>query len=326
MASNNVVKVTPGKGYTLTGKAGAAVQCVRDGKVYVPASLTKEGQVGFTAPCAEVEVVGDGFVTENFRSAALALGSGGGEGGGGGVAPEDVASLVSNTFKLAVGSDVPKGSADAESIALGGFAEKRGLAIGYEANAMDKSGTIALGYKARAYGSNGVCIGAGAWSTGERAIAIGNHADAAQNDGVAIGPSAKANKDGAIALGTGCKANGLLSIAIGYCNTAAGDFCTVIGAEAQANSNNCLLLSTSDLYRDVAMTMELRADDLKSVPGGNGEVGDPYLSFSGGKLRFALVDRLAGKKQAITIKAVDLWRMLHDAGGLAEYLDEDYYG
>ena len=274
--------------------------------------------------CAEVEVVGDGFVTENFRSAALTLGSGGGDGGG--VSEDAVASIVGSTFKLAVGSDVPKGSADAGSIALGGRAEKRSIAVWCNSIADISTDAIAIGYHAKAYGSNGVCIGAAAWSTGERSIAIGCDADAAWNDGVAIGPSAKVNKDGSIALGVGCNANGLLSIAIGYNNDAGGDYCTVIGAEAHANRNNSLLLSTFDPYSDVAMTMELMADDLKSVPGGNGEVGDPYLSFSGGKLRFALVDRLAGKMQAITIKAVDLWRMLHDAGGLAEFLDEGYYG
>lgn len=350
MASNNVVKVTPGKGYTLTGKAGAAVQCVRDGKVYVPASLTKEGQVGFTAPCAEVEVVGDGFITENFRSAALALGSGGGDGGGGG----------SGDCLVVASNDFPKGTIErgAETLTLGGAVNGDcALAIGSYSEAYGIS-SIAIGDCVYASDDYCLAIGTGSCAGANSAlaihgtahapysIAIGTAAETTGEEGVAIGKDAKVNKDGSIALGTACKANGFLSMAIGYGNTAAGDSCFCVGEGAQVNKENSfaigksavasnyncgvlgeeatsysdctLLLGAKHRAGNVAVTLELMANDLESVAAGSHEGGlkGDTVAFKGGALRFSLVDKLAGKRLCATVTMAQLFDLLcHIVGG-----------
>lgn len=278
-------------------------------------------------------------------------------GGGGGVQPEQVASIVGSTFKLAVGSEVPKGSADSSSIALGGRAENRSLSIGCESRADVANDAIAIGYKAKGYGSNGVSIGAGSWCTGEMAIAIGHAADASQKDGVAIGTRAVVNKEGSIALGYGCNANGARSIAIGYDNAADGDFCFCVGTGAQVNMENsfaigkcavasnynsgvlgeeatsysdcALLLGAKHRTGDVAVTLELLANDLESVAAGSHEGGlkGDTVAFKGGALRFSLVDKLAGKRLCATVTMAQLFELLcKTAGGAqAEFGAGGYY-
>lgn len=262
-----------------------------------------------------------------------------------GVGAEQVVSIVGSTFKLAVGSEVPTASASNGSIALGGRADGRCIAVGYNSTADQAIDAIAIGYMARGYGSNGVCIGAGSWCTGERAIAIGLAADAARKDGVAIGPNAKANKDGSIALGAGCDAKGTLSSAIGYNNTAAGDFCFCVGPGAQVNKENSfaigkdavascyncgvlgeeatsysdctLLLGAKHRGGDVAVTLELMANDLESVAAGSHEGGlkGDTIAFKGGALRFSLVDKLAGKRLCATVTMAQLFELLCKTAG-----------
>ena len=351
MASDNVVKVTPGKGYTLTGKAGAAVQCVRDGKVYVPASLTKEGQVGFTAPCAEVEVVGDGFVTENFRSAALALGSGGGDGGGG-VSEDAVASIVGSQFKLAVGSNVLTASADDGSIALGGHAELRGLAIGYNANARENFDTIALGYEAKAYGNLAVSIGGGSSCRGDLCVSLGGHSEADYSNCVALGDSAKCFRPNCTSVGFGAQSYSDGGVAVGYGSKTGGDSITigskaisdlvnhaiVIGANAEAahpytvvigeksrSMDECsVLLEARKMSSYAVLRMELLAGDMECT-GGDGGIGDADAFVKGGALRFTAVDKVAGTQETMTIALEQLWAMLEAAGGQKEKGGEAYY-
>lgn len=351
MASDNVVKVTPGKGYTLTGKAGAAVQCVRDGKVYVPASLTKEGQVGFTAPCAEVEVVGDGFVTENFRSAALALGSGGGDGGGG-VSEDAVASIVGSTFKLAVGSEVPKGSADTGSIALGGVAEKKGLAIGYGAHAREKSDTIALGYQAKAYGDCAVSIGGGSSCRGSDSVSLGGFSEADYGFSVALGDSAKCFHSNCTSVGFFAQSYNGGGVAVGYLSKSGGDsiaigsharidgcdhaiviganaetahpYTVVIGEKSRSIDECSVLLEARKMSSYAVLRMELLAGDMECT-GGDGGIGDADAFVTGGALRFTAVDKVAGTQETMTIALEQLWAMLEAAGGLKEKGGEAYY-
>lgn len=237
-----------------------------------------------------------------------------------GVSEDAVASIVGSTFKLAVGSDVPEGIiSDTGSIALGGIADKRSIAVGFVSRANQAFDTVALGYVAKAYGTSSVSVGAGSFASGESAIALGGGADAPSDGAIACGANAEALQYGlaagfeafatndGIAIGERAAAHKSFGSAIGMKASAHYDTSTVLGTEAKSSEAHSLLLCATNMSKGTQLTLELLAGDLESVPDGNGEIGDPDVSFNGGWVKLSMIDNLAGMKQTVKVKMRDLF-------------------
>lgn len=349
MANANEIAVAYHRWHVVSGPVGGKVYN-EDGTVTY-CTIPEGGQGCFYAVTTKVytrdlAIQVDEIV--NFNGALVASAGS----GSGGVSEDAVGSIVGSTFKLAVGSNVPMGSADTGSIALGGLAEKRGLAIGYEANAREKSDTIALGYNAKAYGDKAVSIGVGSSCGGDFCVSLGGSSEADYSYGVALGHYAKCFHDNGTSVGSCAQSYYSGGVAVGYCSKTGGDSITigsramsdvvnhaiVIGTEAEAahpytvvigeksrSMDECsVLLEARRMDSYAVLRMELLASGMECT-GGDGGIGDADAFVTGGALRFTAVDKVAGTQETMTIALEQLWAMLEAAGGLKEKGGEAYY-
>lgn len=350
MANANEIAVAYHKWHVVSGPVGGKVYN-EDGTVTY-CTIPEGGQGCFYAVTTKVYTRDLAIQVDEIVNFNGALVASAGSGSGGGVSEDAVASIVGSQFKLAVGSSVPTASADDGSIALGGVAEKKGLAIGYGAHAREKSDTIALGYQAKAYGDCSVSIGGGSSCRGSNSVSLGSFSEADYDFGVALGNSAKCFQSNGTSVGFYAQSYDGGGVAVGYCSKATADSITigshariegcnhaiVIGANAETahpytvvigeksrSIDECsVLLEARKMSSYAVLRMELLAGGMECT-GGDGEIGSADAFVTGGALRFTAVDKVAGTQETMTIALEQLWAMLEAAGGQKEKGGEAHY-
>lgn len=117
----------------------------------------------------------------------------------------------------------------------GGSGPLNNIAIGNEAYTSNQQ-TIAIGDKAKGWGSGGIAIGAGS-DAPNRGTAVGYGAKASDKGwATAIGNEANASGRGSAAMGNGASSSGTDSVAIGHLANASKDSAVAVGERATASN------------------------------------------------------------------------------------------
>ena len=175
-----------------------------------------------------------------------------------GTAPD----TTTSTLSLAIGSDA---SATYDNcISIGDTAvcnDSNCISIGNSSvtgTGTSKANAIAIGYYAKADGTNSVAIGGGTSSSlsanadGTQSVAIGAVASASFTQCVAVGRSATASYISCIAIGDNCIASGQSALAIGASPDATGLNSIAIGANAQSTGSSCISIGTTSSASNIA--------------------------------------------------------------------------
>ena len=186
--------------------------------------------------------------------------------------------VVNDQHTVVGGTDVSGDIANAvvlgtnAKVENGGSGPLNNIAIGNEAYTSNRQ-TIAIGDKAKGWGSGGIAIGAGSdapklgtavgygakasvagWATaigneanasGRGSAAMGNGASSSGTDSVAIGHLANASKDSAVAVGERATASNASASAYGNQAVATGERSTALGMGAKATGGNTVAVGSS---------------------------------------------------------------------------------
>jgi hypothetical protein len=114
------------------------------------------------------------------------------------------------------------------------------VGVGASVNDDDVEGGIAIGYGARADGTNSICIGDSVNPSGSGLVAIGQTITATGNFQVAIGTNTDVGAEGAVAIGSSADAGEAAAVAVGLTVTA-GVQATAVGSSCTAGTQGVAL-------------------------------------------------------------------------------------
>ena len=206
--------------------------------LYVVGDINATGDIceETSGNCLSSMAAGDGNITGNGNSGAIAKFTGAGV-----IADSSILSESGQTLTVNGNISMPTNfyignnarATGGSSVAIGQEADATGLratAIGYQANATD-SGAIVIGVQAISTNQSSIAIGENATAATEYSIAIGYKANTTggQYHSIAIGRDARATLNYATAIGRNANATNYRAIAIGFDSDATGADAIAIG-------------------------------------------------------------------------------------------------